>query len=368
MAMTHRMFIPSRFIPPSTYYYLVYYRRRHEWLMITYLCCIIVGIIITLIWIRYLLDIYLDDVLVIGSGLYATYFANQLKRHGYRCRLFLPSYQHNIAYCVSPVSDKELPLYWMRQQEQDLVYSYLNDEDKETLSRKYNLSIDLIRQCYQELIDESIRLSEEEPGLYLITKPQLEDNRSIETTIYGCLENYNYQDNLHRLRINGRNYYGTTMISVENNNPFFLEAGFNLQEPLAIRVKQEYKLLKGKDTTSFFAEKEQVPVNRMIYLCRDDGSSWLSFNRDYPIRYDPDQNMFRLTEEICSLAPNFGLEELPETQSQVSHLFLKRNRSKQSRRNLFFLDTVDIWSSCPERDLLIVMKAIEKLLTQANIS
>ena len=343
-------------IKPSTYYQLVYYKRRKLVELVTFALIIIASIISILAIITYLWNKYVIDVVIIGSGPFASYFQFLLEKKGISSQLILPACDYYFGCRVENISP------WLRFQQEEVIFPHPSDEEFNQLADKYGLPLSTLKDSWDEIAqrakiyppDEKFKTHAEKMGFQHreLYSYHLEKGASKRS----CVISIQQEAKLAKVELEKGVLYARLACLVEVNQGNLFEHYQDLNHPQEARIIQIYLSETEEGRVGTFFESEGTSF--CYYQNGSLGVTCLSTNT--PVRFSLDSGSFFLETSHVSLPETLGLDRLPPRQAQVSHLFLPW---KSQEKSPLILDTLNINSTSPERDLLIVMGGLAKMLS-----
>ena len=348
---------------PSIYYSLIYYRRIKLLEHIT-LALLVVFMITTLISkIYYLWKKYVSDVIIVGSGGYTGYFQSLLQEADVTSRLILPRREHQLSFPIQNTSS------WSRPGSTELVFPSPNQEELEELSNKFDVPLENVTAAWDEISQEA-KLYPSHDTFFSYAENLGTEQRSVYS--YPLKEYYGEREHIIDITQeaglatvtlrDGKKLYGRYAFLVETNHEELIEKYYNLNHPLGARISQNY-LSQPDDDVEVGSYFESDGVSFCYY--RDDKLGLTRLSTDVPVSFNDITGKYQVEIPECSLTGTLELYDLPSCQSRVDYLFFSWQLKEKSP---VILDRLTIKSSSPSRDLLIIIKAISKMLTNFSKS
>lgn len=347
-------------IHPSTYYQLIYYQRIKLVSLVTFMLLVMLGFIIILALVNYFWSKYVADVIVIGNGPFAQHFHNLLREAGLTSCLVLPPRQYQLSCAID-----NLPA-WSRVYQPDIIFPEPSQEELGSLAEQYGLSVDQIKTSWQYVSGKAYKYPQHE-AFFTCAENLGTQERQVYTLQLQPSNHHEYhrvvsieQDSrLAKVEVDNRGdkLYARLACLVEVSQENLFERYHNLDQPLGARLIQSYVStdVEKEDVGSFF----ETETASFRYHRRDGyGSTLLS--TDVEAKFQAETGLYQLSLPEIPLHETLELNELPNCSFRVSHLFFPW---LQQDKSPLILDTVNIRSTSPERDLVIVMQGLVNTLT-----
>lgn len=344
-------------IYPSTYYSLIYYQRIKLVTLLTFAILIVFGLVVILSLIKYLLTTYVTDVIIIGSGPFACHFQTLLKESGITSQLILPSRQYQLGYTINNSTP------WSRPINDKIIFPEPSQDELKVLAKQYGLPDDLVKVAWEQLAKEGYKYPQDQVFLKYAN-----DLGSEERKVYSILLKTSQARRAHVTSIsqgpklaivkinNGENLYARLACLVEVSQEDLLEHYLDLDHPSGARVIQSYISTVGESGIfgSFFESKKTS-----FRYHRDNFTGLTLLSTDANVEFQPETSSYSYELPKEELYKVLGLTNLPSCPFRVSHLFFPW---RQQPKSPIILDTTNIASTSPERDLIIVIQTLTKML------
>ena len=345
-------------IHPSIYYSLIYYQRIKLVTLLTFALLILLGFVIVLALVNYLWSTYVTDVIIVGSGPFACHFQALLEEVGITSQLILPPRQYQLGCNVINATP------WSRLTKDEIIFPEPSQEELESLAGQYGLSISLIMESWKKLAEEAKKYPQHD--LFL---NYAENLGTQAREIYSCqlkpcqahrarVISISQDSKLATIKIGdrGTNLHARLACLVEVSQEDLFEQYLDLNRPSGARVIQSYTsdVEKEEKFGSFFE------CNEVAFRYHRNGTSGLTLlSSNVNAKFQPETSSYYLDLPETSLHETLELSEFPPCSFRVSHLFFPWQCRDKSP---LILDTTNIMSTSPERDLLIVIRVLSKMI------
>lgn len=336
--------------------------------MLTFALVIIAYFVIVLSLIDYLWSTHVSDVIIIGNGPLACHFQALLQEVGLTSRLLLPKRQHQLGYRIAN------SISWTRSLKDEIIFPEPCHEELESLSDQYDLPNDLVNAAWKQLSHDASKYSQHEVFFNFAENLGTQDREVYSFQLktsqekrmdYHRIISIDQSKNIAKVKVSGdheSNLYARMVCLVEVSNEDLFEQYINLDQPCGARVNQSYiSEVKELDKIGSFFEADKI---QFLYH-RNKGSGLTVLSSDVSAKFQPETGSYQVNFPITSLQHSFDLTNLPSSSFRVSHLFFPW---RQQAKSPLILDTTNIISTSPERDLIIVMNAIRSKMLHNKLS
>ncbi len=348
-------------IRPSTYYQLIYYQRIKLVVLVTFALLILTSFALILSSVNYLWSTYVTDVIVVGSGPFACHFQSLLEEAGLTSQLVLPSRQYQLGYMV----DNSTP--WSRSMKDEIIFPEPSSEELEHLAEQYDLPCDVVNASWKQLAKKANKYPQHELFFGYAENLGTQEREVYSWHLNTCKANYynrvtSIEQNakIAKVRIGDRYIYARIACLVEVSQQDLFEQYLNLDQPCGARVIQSYlSTVEGNGKIGSFFESDKTT----FCYYRDGPSGVTLLSSDVTANFQAASSCYHLDLPETPLSENLELTDLPPCPFRVSHLFFPWRKVEKSP---LILDTTNIMSTSPERDLLIVMQSLTNLICKTQ--
>jgi hypothetical protein len=335
----------------ATYCYLVNYQRS-KWIEnVTIGLVLVFGYILTLGMVEYLWRDHCQDVIIVGSGPLADYFHHLLAEANLKVLSIVPKRE---SYFTATLNEKP----WIRTTPREITFPGPTEEELRQLSNLYSLPLEEVMSGADEMALEAELLPRE--GLFLGFADKL---GARERNLYRYT--YPTSHSSAHLREGEVIYLSHQQVTLETGEVLhsrlvclveppecLLEKYINLKEPLGARLEKVYiSYLEGKVGTFF--QKRDISFSYARY----EGQGKVKVSQDIPLERDGGRYRYPIPPD--NILEKLDLAYLPAHPGHISNLFFPWYKQEDSP---LVLDRLTIPSISPDRDLLIVMQSLRKML------
>ena len=313
-------------VEAGIYHYLIYYHRIKLLKHLIFAIALTVFTVVVLALVYYLWKISIYDVIIVGGGPIAEEFNYHLKKMGVKSFLILPPRQTNL--CLDN---------WVKRTSRQVSFPAPKQKELDHLSDMYGLNVQEVGVC-NERDDACCGLADKIKGRYQpISTYQLESCRP-DSQDY--VKQIDQEENLGRVHLtSGRVVTSRVVFIVDINVLDLAEKYLDLDRPSGIKLSQKY-INSSLDIRGVIQKQDDLYA---IFSRHKIELTGVNFN------------------ESVSLRDQIGLDMLPPTKSCIDHVFFPwRNQG------VVVLDTTNIVSSFPSRDLLFVIHSLVRELARTK--
>lgn len=345
-------------IRPSTYYHLIYYQRIKLVIMVTFALLIVASFAGILAVVNYLWSTYVTDVIVIGNGPFACHFQSLLSEAGLTSQLVLPTRQYQLGCTVDNSTS------WSRAMKDEIIFPEPSSEELESLADQYAIPLDIITTSWKQIATQASDKYPQHELFFGYAENLGTSEREVyslhlkgcKATRHGRVTSIEQNAKLAKVRLGQEYIYARVACLVEVSQEDLFEHYFNLDQPCGARVVQSY-LSKVEDDDKIGSFFESEGISFCYHRDETIGSTLLS--SDVKVMFQEETSCYHLDLPETPLYEMLELNDLPQCPFRVSHLFFPWRKLDKSP---LILDTTNIMSTSPERDLIIVMQSLTNLI------
>lgn len=358
-------------VSPAIYYRLIYHRQLKLLEGTTIMLIVLAGIILITAYIDIILREAVDDVIILGEPLLAGYFYDLLQEVGknhLKLRLIIAPKETCFGYYIT-FGDKRR-LLWTRSTRQscNLRFPEPKIEEFKYLAEKYGLDEEDLVETWNTFKEECHNYPQhplfnrycqehnfEERQLYSYRLPLSEERRrrKIETE---KVKIDPYSSGLHYLTVNKKRIIGRMIFCINPEQEYLFRKFQDVNYPSALRLRQKYfsKTQEIRDGTFICLKDDYFDYSR------DEGISMTQLSTKIPLR------SYQCNEIINSSSSGnvFGFSDLIFIYPEIEQLYLPWKPSS----SIIVLDCCNIETTSSERDLIILLRALVKMLVNGEKS
>lgn len=306
---------------------------------------------------------YVYDIVIIGGDAYASYFHQEISRINLKSCLILPKRRYAPLNLETRDSSNGHILLWSQSyHDEEIIFPSPRKEEYNSLETQTGLPVDLLETSWDSLREKAELLPNQSlfeehaknigatcESLYRLKL--VYNGESVKDTVKKIVNS-----ELSRVDLgSGRSIYSKSLCLVRINQLDLIEDYYDLDSPIKACITQEYVRL-NQDGEGQFGSFLEIPGEGAVTLCyyQSEQQSYTRLCQDIPITFDHTAGNYCISGPTKDIASRFEFTQGPTQLPKIKHLFFRL------KENPYLV--LDFLPGSPERNLLLVIKGIVKML------